>query len=432
MGDPALQLDLILRGQSNAVLLAELEGWAGAGRLVAQVEELLGFDGANDRVRLVYDRDGQGGETAYPGTAFLGDWKLRDGEGWRLGEEGSGFQAALRDYRADGMGEATAILWMHSEYDSRDPALSSESWMSAVRADAALTRGALGREVPYLFVAAHPYGDGTDTGHQAIRAGMERLAADAAFDARIAARVPDLDVSYDDLDGNWRTTEYGFAHITPQDAMLIANRAARAVAEQWAEFARPGSWVAQLGGDIASDGPRVVAATALDAMRLQVDVRHDATTGFAPLSAGAEAGLGWSVALPDGRRLEASGAAVLDEDSLVVSFAEPLPAGAVLDYAWGIGRTAAPGGPGQGHAITDPTWLPVWTPAEGVRIGGGEVVVVTPPGDPAAEVALRGHGRPGTPEEIEALRWALASGVGAEDLVRALSDWRAQADDAVW
>lgn len=363
-----MQLDIIVRGQSNAAYLMELDGGVAARALIAEVQRLLGFDGVNDRVNIVYNRDGQGGETAYSGTAFLGEWMTRTATGWQAGPLEQGFLQAMNDYKASGMGDATIMLWMHSEYDSRDPNLSSTEWANAVRSDAALVRQSLGREVPYLFVAAHPYGDGTDTGHQAIRRGMEALVADPNFDARIAARAPDIDASLDDLDGNPSTIEYGFAHITPADAQLIASRIARAVAEEWAGFARPGSPVAQSGGNIADTGPRVVAATRLNANQVQVDVVHDGATGFAPLDPDAAAGIGWSVAMPNGTRMSASGASILDGDSIVITFPQPLPASAVLDYAWGIGRVANWNEPGAGNAVLDNTGLPIWTPAQGVPI----------------------------------------------------------------
>jgi hypothetical protein len=375
-----LQLDLILRGQSNAAYLAELDGFAGAGRLVTEVERLLGFDGVNDRVTLVYDRDGQGGDTAYPATAFLDEWMDPTASGgWQAGELEQLFLARMQQYRAEGPGDATAMVWLHSEYDSRDPGLAAASLAEAMRVDAGLVRQVLGRDIPYLYVAAHPYGDGTDAGHQAIRQAMEALAADPAFNARIAARAPDLNVDLDNYDGNDATREYGGAHISASDALIIAGRIARVAAEEFAAFAKPGSPVALAGGNIASDGPQVVAATRLEPTRLQVDVRHDGAAGFAALDADAAAGVGWSALLPNGDRVQATGAAILDADSLVVSFGQALPVGAVLDYAWGIGKLWGAGGTGQGHAVTDSTGLPVWTAATGVAIGTPAVAEPAPP-----------------------------------------------------
>ena len=289
-------LDIVLRGQSNAAYLAELDGGAALGTLAGQVEGLLGLDGVNDRVQVIYDRDEQGGETVYPATAFLGEWVEKGAQGWASAEYQQGFLQEMQDYRASGMGDATALLWMHSEYDSRDPNLSAADWAKAVRGDAGLVQATLGREVPYLFVAA------------------------------------------------------------------------RVVAEQWAGYAKPGSVVASQQGDIASDGPQVVVAMRIAADAVQVDVRHDGTSGFAPISEGAAGGLGWSLHNADGQVLAATATAVLDADSLLVRFDSAVPEGAVLHYAYGIGRVAEPNGPGLGNAVMDPTWLPVWTPAQGVAV----------------------------------------------------------------
>ncbi|SFK16619.1 DUF4214 domain-containing protein [Falsiroseomonas stagni] len=375
-----MQLDLILRGQSNAAYLAELDGFAGAGRLVTEVERLLGFDGVNDRVTLVYDRDAQGGDTAYPATAFLDEWMdPAPGGGWQAGELEQLFLSRMRQYLADGPGDATALVWLHSEYDSRDADLSASSLAQAMRVDAGLVRQVLGRDIPYLYVAAHPYGDGTDSGHQAIRQAMETLAADPGFNARIAARAPDLNVDLDNYDGNEATREYGGAHISASDALIVATRIARVAAEEFAAYAKPGSPVALAGGNIASDGPQVVAATRLEPTRLQVDVRHDGVAGFAALDADAAAGVGWSALLPNGTRVPATGAAILDADSLVVSFGQALPVGAVLDYAWGIGKLWGANGTGQGHSVADSAGLPVWTAAAGVVIGNAAPPPVAAP-----------------------------------------------------
>lgn len=388
-GLPALQLDLILRGQSNAAYLAELERFAGAGRLVTEVERLLGFDGVNDRVELVYDRDGQGGDTTYPATAFLDEWMdPAPGGGWRAGELEQLFLRRMEQYVADGAGDATAVVWLHSEYDSRDASLAAGSLEQAMRVDASLVRQVLGQDVPYLYVAAHPYGDGTDTGHQAIRQAMETLAADSGFNARIAARAPDINADLDNYDNNDATREYGGAHISASDALIIAGRVARVAAEEWAAYAKPGSPIAAAGGNIASDGPQVVAATLLDPARLQVDVRHDGAAGFAALDAVAAGGEGWSARLPDGTRVEATRATILDADSLAVSFGAALPPGTVLDYAYGIGKLWGANGTGQGHAAMDATGLPVWTAAQGVAIGTGAAPVVDTPVAPAPVAAV--------------------------------------------
>lgn len=209
------------------------------GRLVSEVQRLLGFDGVTDRVEVLYTQgDDRGSGTARGGTAFLGDWTQPGPEGtWRPAALQSGLLRSTAELDSP-TAAATAVLWLHSEYDSTRADLTPDEWASAVRQDAALLRGALGGDpasVPYHFVSAHPYSDGTHQGHQAIRMGMEALAADPAFHARIAARALDIDASLDDLDGDPRTVEYGGGHITPDDALLIADRAARTIAESWSD-----------------------------------------------------------------------------------------------------------------------------------------------------------------------------------------------------
>lgn len=81
--------------------------------------------------------------------------------------------------------------------------------------------------------------------------------------------------------------------------------------------------------------------------------------------------------------MAATAASVLDGDSLLLRFPAPVPAGAVLDYAWGISRLAGADGSGAGHALTDAAGLPAWTPATGVRVGEP----AAPTGDPATEDA---------------------------------------------
>jgi hypothetical protein len=239
-----LELQILLRGRSNAILFAEQNGRAAATRLTSEVQRLLGFDGVADTVTLLYARGDAEGGTAHGGTAFLGEWMQPAADGsWRAANLEAGL---LRSASAldDPTATATAVLWLHSEYDSRDADLASAEWMSAVRQDAALLRGTLGGDaasIPYHFVSAIPYATGTGQGHQAIRVGMETLAADPSFHARIAARTLDLDMALDDGDGNGATVEYGGGHMSTADGLVIALRAAQAVAEDWSDYAKPGS-----------------------------------------------------------------------------------------------------------------------------------------------------------------------------------------------
>jgi hypothetical protein len=138
----------------------------------------------------------------------------------------------------------TAAVWLHSEYDSLNAGLSQAEWESAVRADAAWTRAGLGQNVaysPYVFVSAIPFAGADDRTTQAIRAGMEGLSADPAFHARVGAQADDIDMSFRFPSEEGLTRTYGNAHMSEADTVQTALRLARSVAEEWADYARPGS-----------------------------------------------------------------------------------------------------------------------------------------------------------------------------------------------
>ncbi len=372
-----MELQILIRGQSNAILFTEADGYAGASRLAAEVQRLLGFDGVADTVRILYARGEGDRGTAHADTAFLGEWMQRAPDGtWQPAALELGLLRSAAELN-NPAAAATSVLWLHSEYDSRRADLAYEEWTAAVRTDAALLRSTLGgsaANIPYHFVSAHPYSAGTPEGHQAIRIGMEVLAADPAFNARIAARALDVDVSADDRDGNRDTIDYGGAHIATVDALLIADRAARTIAEDWAAYARPGSPVLAAGGDIADVGPRVLAAERIGPDTLRLSVAQDQGGGFAPLDPDAARGIGWEVYSASAPPVAAQAAVVQGPGTLDLVFAGPLPeAGGVLYYGYGYGRLAVGDAPGQGNAITDQTGLPIWTPAGGILIGAPAV-----------------------------------------------------------
>lgn|GEM_PF-1993731 len=369
-----MELNLLVRGQSNALLLMETGN--GAALLKQEVERLLGFDGGTSRVNLVYGHDNASRATAWGGTALLGDWLQPVNGDWHQGWTKGWMEQALLNWigtlPAGQRHDPTAVLWLHSEYDSMRGDLSEAMWTNAVRHDAALVRAAFGQsaaELPYYFVSAHPYSEGTDAGHVIIRAGMEALTGDAGFNAAIAARALDIDADRDDQDGNPAHPDYGGGHISGSDAALIALRAARSIAEGWAEYARPGSPLAASGGDIANEGPEVVAAHRYGANGVELDIRHDHANGFQVLDAEAQAGTGWTLHMADGSVNHAVAAFVIDVDTVRLFFAAPLGTGeAALHYGWGYGRLAADGQPGQGNAIYDTAGLPIWTPAHGTYL----------------------------------------------------------------
>ena len=377
-----MQLNILIRGQSNALLFADHAGWAAPSAMQKEVERLLGFDGVSDKVALQVQW-GDSTSTVHSGTSFVEEWMAKDGSGqWVAGNlEKSLLGYVAQDMTAEQRANPTAVLWLHSEYDSAIQGLSAADWTAAVRADAALVRNALGQNadsVPYLFVSAHPYW-GNDAAHQAIRQGMESLANDSSFNGHIAAQALDLDIDNDDLDGNTSTREYGGPHISSSDAKIIAGRAAKSIAEAFAQYAQPGSPVALANGNIADEGPKVVSAKLSGARTLDIDVLHDGATGFATLDADAAKGLGWSVRGDNGATVRATGVTILDGDTLRVTFGADLPAGGTLHYGYGYGRLASGSSPGQGNAIYDNAGLPIWTPASGVKIGTTSGAGTAPP-----------------------------------------------------
>ncbi|MCB4822826.1 hypothetical protein [Roseicella aerolata] len=374
-----MNLNALLRGQSNAFLLGVLNGK----EIVKHTESLLGFDGVNDRVTLQFAHDrGSAGNTVYSGTAFLSDWvkPTADG-GWQVAALEQGLLNYINGLPPAQKADPTAVVWLHNEYDSIRADLSPATWESAVRFDAALVRQAFGKapaEMPYLFVSAIPYSSGTAAGHQAIRMGMENLAADPAFNAGIAARVQDVDMSWEDLDKNPATPDYGGPHMSFGDSLLAANRIAVSLAEEWAAYAKPGSPVALAGGNVGNLGPQVVQARLTGPDHLTLNVAFDAASSLRPLDDAATRGVGWSVIAPDGSVVTGAAAALATDmpDTLYVRFDGPIPAGGKLYYGHGVGRLAAADGSGAGHAVYDNHFLPMWVPASGLGILGPQAMAL--------------------------------------------------------
>jgi hypothetical protein len=361
-----LNLNVLLRGQSNAEILGQLNNAEGVSVLTAEVQRLLGFDGINDTVTLQFAASQPDGRnTVVSGTGLIGDWLTSTtDEGWQP----AALEQGLLDYVTGTMtaterADPTIVLWLHNEYDSAIADLTPERWTSAVRADAALVRQAFGRaDIPYMFVAPIPYLSGTDAGNQAIRVGMEQLDADPGFNASIGAHANDLD-----MDALWQGIG---GHLDAQDATTIALRAARSLAEAWAEHAKPGSPVALAGGNLADDGPRALQAEFLGAREVAVTVAFDVAAGLAPLDADAAAGTGWTLRTTGGAVLQATGVRIDGSDRLVLSFGADLPATGTLHYGYGIGHLAGQDGGGQGNAIYDSQGIPLWVPAAGLELGG--------------------------------------------------------------
>ena len=86
-----MELQILVRGQSNAILLMEAERWSGAGQLSSEVQRLLGFDGVTDRVNVLYTRGDEERGTGHGASAFLGDWmQLAPDGSWHPGPKDMG------------------------------------------------------------------------------------------------------------------------------------------------------------------------------------------------------------------------------------------------------------------------------------------------------------------------------------------------------
>ncbi|CAH2605544.1 conserved protein of unknown function (plasmid) [Rhodovastum atsumiense] len=342
-----------------------------------EVQKLLGFDGINQKVNLIVnDSNIPGPDTVASGTAFIGTWMKPAEDGRRNDWVPQSYERnllqAITEQPHTVRSAPTAVVWLHNEYDSTNANLTTEQWTSAVRADAALVRQALGQDassVPYLFINAIPYGQSHGSSNQAIKLGMQNLAADPSFNARIAAQLADVDMNA------WNDGAMGGAHMSSADASLLVDRLARSIADTFADQARPGSPVALAGGHIDALGPEARRAMPVpgNADQILVEVVHDAATGFDPLSGAASEGTGWSIRSAD-TSMPASAAKIVDPSHILLTFPEPVPSGANLYYAWGYGRLVPTGAPpqwtsGHGNAIYDNNGLPIWTPASGIPIG---------------------------------------------------------------
>jgi hypothetical protein len=367
-----VNLNILLRGQSNAIILGQQTNGAGTQAIVAEVQRLLGFDGINNTVTLAFaSEDLRSYNTAAGGTALLGDWLLPKNGDWQQGWTENVLQQRLLNYighnmTAEERADPTAVLWLHSEYDSSRSDLTAAEWESAVRFDAALVRQVFGRsDIPYIFIEPIPYVGGSNAGTQEIRLGMQALAADPAFGARIGAQASDLDMNADFADS-------GGGHMTPEDALIIAARTARSLAELWAPFALPGSPVNLAGGNLNNTGPLAVQAVQVGERQLSVSFVFDQATGFAPVDPDAAAGVGWSVRV-GGTVLEATGLVVTGSNSVLLSFGADLPSGGRLYYNYGIGKLAGADRTGQGNALYDDGSMPAHAPASGLLIGAAPI-----------------------------------------------------------
>jgi uncharacterized protein YkwD len=196
-------VNVLLRGQSNALLFADRGGLA---RLESDLEAQTG---ASIRTFATW---GQPGDlnTINSATAFTT---------WDTGGQEAGLLRYLDGLTAAVKADPTAVVWMHNEYDGQIAGLTKETWISEVKADMASVRAELGAETPYVFVPiAYNYGDSAK-----IAGWMAELAADPANNAVVmdVARGSDVTMSGD----GWA----GSSHMSDADAKLIGAKLADAM-----------------------------------------------------------------------------------------------------------------------------------------------------------------------------------------------------------
>jgi uncharacterized protein YkwD len=159
------EINLLIRGQSNAKLFAER---GGAEAMATALEEQTGA-----AVNVL----AEDGATYHAGSAFTE---------WDDGGQTAGLAEHLASQPDEVKDNPTLTVWMHNESDQQVEGLTAEDWEGEVRADAEAVRAALGQgaeTTPVLFVPInYPYGEG----FQAISDGMEALAADETFNAAVS------------------------------------------------------------------------------------------------------------------------------------------------------------------------------------------------------------------------------------------------------
>jgi hypothetical protein len=402
-----LELNILLRGQSNSVYFDQ---YGGSEFVKDALQYYLGFDGITNKVNLIGTStpDALGNVTMVGGTSFLPN--AAGTESWLSTTQTSAgvvfsnnaiensLLAHIASLPDDVRSAPTITLWMHNEGDANWAGQSTATWEQAVAFDAAQVRAALGQSAattPYLFTDVIPEDEDNAASMQAIKAGMEALAADPSFNAGIATHSGDLNMDNAANGLAPGTVIFGGPHMDQTDVQVLAGRIARSVVDEFAQYAMPGSPLALAGGRLDDIGPQAVSATAVSGSpdTLMISVALDPnSTGLTPLTAGAAAGIGWSIQ-DNGTAIEGVAASLISGNQISVTFDSPVPldATARLFFGYGTGRIAqgadthtgagypgsGPGSPGQTNAVYDDQGEPVWTAAAGIAITAEPYATVT-------------------------------------------------------
>ncbi len=230
-----MDVNILLRGQSNALLFAD---FGGAARLEQGLEAALpGVD-----VHLLYRwNDGGGANTIVGGSAFLTEWMY----GASAGPLERGLLRYIQGQPAGIKANPTLELWMHNESDQNARGFTADHWKAVYGANKALVEQAFGHPVATEFVPVR-YNFG-DIGP--ILDGMKLAVADG--------KAAGIDMSAYDLAkmdyGGTPNTE----HMSASDARVVAD----ALAQNLAPL------VASLAGGPAGTRALAPAAAAAEATR---------------------------------------------------------------------------------------------------------------------------------------------------------------------
>jgi hypothetical protein len=372
-----VDVGILIRGQSNAGYFMY---YGAAEEVRREVQQDLGFDGIKNRVLLL----GALKKTVVSATHLVcpadrcaaGDapWMHGSpGPAWAPGPLETGLLRYVSGKRITPSAPVVLTLWLHNESDVYDRGLTAAEWTSAVRAEARLTRSALGADpihAPYMFVwvpsafgLASARSKDVRASAQAIKSAMEVLEHDPTFAAVAGPQTGDLDMS-NDFPG------YGYIHMTRADTLYLVDRMANCAANVLQPYAQPGSVVARHLLDC--HGP-VAEQAMLDQQHpedVTVAFHVEHSTYIQAAGSAASHGAGWSAVSPDGTEsLDATSAQVVSSSRVEVAFPKPLAVGWRIYYGYGVGRIAHDNGPGEGSALYDSAGIPMTAPSEGLVVG---------------------------------------------------------------
>ncbi|SDC51317.1 carbohydrate-binding domain-containing protein [Belnapia rosea] len=212
--DGLTDLNVLIRGQSNAMLLDQ---YGGDDVLKAELQKAL------PGVRInILDGDNK---TEFSATAFT-TWDT-DGQQQKMHDYLNALPADIKD-------NETITVWMHNEYDQKISGLTTAQWKQEVQTDANGIRDILDDQgaasTPYLFVPIrYPYGGS----FPAIRQGMDELSSDPQFHAELSWAAFGSNIT---MAGGPEAGSNG-SHMTSADAATIGRDLAAPVLDLYQSIA---------------------------------------------------------------------------------------------------------------------------------------------------------------------------------------------------